>query len=163
MAAIAAIKSTSLPLTTLVLQTDDAGIGFNKTFSPERTLPNGFARWVDRSGGVPAGFPSFTLGIRNPSQGNRNYKVTATFVVPTLETLGTSSQSGYLPAQKVGYQGVARAEFVMPERMTLAERNTLLSGFLSFFCSQIQASDGTPSDNTGTPLLAAISQLENVY
>lgn len=132
-------------------------------FSPDGFTPNGAARFVDRSGGIPAAYPSVTLHMRPPSSGNRNYKMTVTCTRPTLETLGTSSQSGYLPGQKVGYSGVARIEFVMPERMTLAERKALYALLVSTLATNLQASDADPTVATGSPVQTMVQNLEAIY
>lgn len=163
MGAIASVLATNLGITNTTFTTVNATTGVNMTLAPDRVYPNGVARWVDRSGGVPAGYPVFTMGVRAPSQGNRNFKVSAAVAIPTLETIGTSSNSGYLPGQKVGYTGVGRAEFVLPERMTSAQRIALFSLFVSLFSTHIRASDTDPTDVSGSPLPNAVLNLESVY
>ncbi len=160
-------------LSALALATTDVGVvnslatsatlAGSAAFSPDGFTSTGAARLVDRSGGIPAAFPTVTFHMRPPSQGNRNYKVTVTCTRPTLETLVTSSQSGYLPGQKVGYSGVARLEFVMNERMTLAERKALYALLVSTLATNLQASDGDPTVATGSPLQAMVQNLEAIY
>lgn len=147
----------------LKLVTQSATVANNVQYEPDGVDANGVARWVDRTGDVPAGYPYITMQVRRPTKGSRNYKVTAVLGIPTLETLGTSSQSGFLPAQTVGYVCAARLEFSLPERATGAERARLLSVVSSFLATNVEASDGSPTQTTETPLEAAISDLEGVY
>jgi hypothetical protein len=54
-------------------------------------------------------------------------------------------------------------EFFLPERSTLAERQALFSRIASLFARTVNASDGAPTDSTGSPLEAAVTTFENVY
>lgn len=163
MSAIAAMKLSRNVSPYVKVFSDDAAATNSSTFSPDGITPAGVARWVDRSGGIPAAYPLVTLSMRRPSQGNRNYKIACTVSIPKLETLGTSSQSGYLPGDKVGYTCVGRLEFVIPERATEAEREALYSAVCSVLATHVQASDGDPAEVTASPLQTAITDLETVY
>lgn len=150
-------------IVTAKLITSSATVGFNRTFSPDVINPQGVARWYDRSVTQLAGQPWMTLGVKRPANGARNFKVTHGLGIPTLETLGTASYSGYLPGQKVGYQCAVRSEWTLPERSTYSERNKLLAMYISSLVLLLDASDGAPSDGTGSPLWNAIRNLESVY
>jgi len=54
-------------------------------------------------------------------------------------------------------------EFMLPERSTLAERQKLFSQVASLFARTINASDGSPTDATGSPLENAVTTFEQVY
>lgn len=163
MPAIAVMSLGVLDSPVVELKSSSTSVPGTATFNPDGFTATGAARYVDRQGGIPAAYPSVVLSMRPPSQGNRNYKATITCTRPTLETLGTSSQSGYLPGQKVGYAGVARAEFVLPERMTLAERKALLAQFTSVLSTAIMASDEDPVVSTFSPFPNMILNLETVF
>lgn len=163
MPAIGQVLLSSIIATAPMLRTSDAAIGVNRTFDPDVITPQGVARWVDRSSGIAVGFPSMTLSVRKPGPGSRNFKVTAVLTVPTLETLGTSTASGILPANLVGYNCTARLEFTLPERSTAAERTVLLNLVRSALVSTINASDDVPTNATGSPIDQAVKDLASVY
>jgi len=161
MAAIAPIKTTSLAGTTVL--TTSATIGVDKTFDPEgRTLPNGVKRWVDRSGGVAALYPSFTLSVRPPSKTSRIFKVSTKLAIPTGEQLSPAA-TGYTPAPTKAYEVSALLDILLPERSSLAERQALFSHMLSLFFTTINASDAVPTDLSGSPLRAAVENFDEPY
>jgi len=163
MPAIGQIKVSTILAASPMIRTSDPAISVNKTFDPDVITPLGIARWVDRSSGIAVGFPSITLSVRKPGPGSRNYKVTAVVNIPTLETLGTSTSSGILPANLVGYNCTARLEFTLPERSTTAERTNLLNMVRSALVATINASDDLPTDATGSPIQTAVVDLASVY
>jgi len=163
MPAIADIKTSTILTATPVVITTSATVGVDTTFSPDVITPEGVARWVSRASGIIVGYPEVTMSVRAPVRGSNNYKVTMVVSIPTLETLGTSTASGILPANLVGYRCVARLEFTLPVRSTLAERTILFNHVLSLMLTTITASDAAPSDATGSPLSAAVTTLANVY
>nr|QDH90053.1 MAG: hypothetical protein H1BulkLitter5446_000002 [Leviviridae sp.] len=161
MTAIAAIKTSSILSATE--SSTSATVGFDKTFDPEGFMLPGVARWCDRSGGIAIGYPAFSLSVRPPTKTSRVYKVTAKLVLPTLEQTSPSTATGIQPAPTKAYDCMCVMEFMLPERSTLTERNALLSHVRSLFATTIQASDGAPSDSTGSPLVAAVSSFEPPY
>lgn len=160
MGAIASIKTSSILSPTVL--TTSATIGVDKTFDPEGFNAPGVARWVDRSGGVPVGFPSFTLSVRPPTKASRIYRITAKVGLPTLETVG-NAYNGITPGPTLAYVTQCVMEFMCHERSTLAERNALLSHVHSLFATTITASDAAPSDASGSPLTAAVSNFDAPY
>lgn len=142
--------------------TTDAAIGVDSTLAPEVNL-NGVASWVDRSGGIPIGFPRLTFSVRQPNKATRAYKVMVKLVLPTLEQTSPSTMTGIQPAPTLAYNVVSVMEFLLPERSTQAEREKLFSRTASLFCDVINASDGTPTDSVGSPLKAAVTTFETVY
>jgi hypothetical protein len=132
-------------------------VGYDVTFDPEGFVLPGVAKWVNRAGGIPVGYPALTLSSRAPTKGSRNYRVTAKLVLPTLEQLAPSV------IWTKAYDCTAVMEFILPERSTAAERLILLNELHSLFAVTINASDDAPTDASGTPLIAMVQNLENVW
>jgi len=160
MPAIASIKTSSIIGT--LDTTTSATVSVDRTLDPEGFIAPGVARWVDRSGGVAVGFPSLTLSVRPPNKASRVYRITAKYSSPTLETVG-NAYNGITPGPTKAYENVCIMEWLLPERSTVAERTTFFSHVRSLFATTIQASDASPSDATGSPLLAAVVNFDAPY
>lgn len=163
MSAIAPIKVSSILDLTAALKTADAAIGVDSTYDPEGFIQPGLVRWVDRSGGIAIGYPSFTLSVRPPTKTSRVYKVTAKLVSPTLEETSASTATGIPPPPVKAYDLTTVVEVMLPERSSLAERKAHLRRLASLMFATITASDGSPSDSTASPLISAIETFETVY
>jgi hypothetical protein len=171
MSAIAPIKTAgavSLALIanrvdSVIKTVGDAGIGYNRTYDPEGFQLPGVARWVDRSSGIAVGYPNITLSVRAPTKTSRVYKVMAKISLPTLEQTSASTATGIQPMPTRAYDHSAILEFMLPERGALWERQALLDTCLSLMVATITASDGSPSDLTGSPLRAAIENFDPPY
>nr|QDH87083.1 MAG: hypothetical protein H3BulkLitter17570_000002 [Leviviridae sp.] len=163
MSALAAIKlSKTLDLFPAVI-TGSATVGVDTTLNPEGFPQPGVARWVDRSGGIAIGYPAVTMSVRPPSKASRVYKVTAKVVLPTLEVTAPSTSTGIQPAPTKAYDCIGVMEFILPERSTGTERQALLNLCCSLFHRNIAASDGTPTDATGSPLETAVVNFEALW
>jgi hypothetical protein len=163
MSALAAVKLSSILDHALARLTTSATVGVDTTLNPEGISPQGVAAWVDRSGGYAIGYPRLTLTVRPPTKASRIFKVTAKLVQPTLEATSPSTATGIQPAPTKAYDCIGIMEFFLPERSTLAERQALFSRIASLFARTVNASDGAPTDSTGSPLEAAVTTFENVY
>jgi hypothetical protein len=163
MSAIAAVKLSSIIDHSLARLTTSATVGVDSTLNPEGINPQGVASWVDRSGGIAIGYPRLTMSVRPPTKASRVYKVTAKLVLPTLEQTSPSTMTGIQPAPTKAYDCMAVMEFFLPERSTLAERQKLFSEVASLFARTVNASDGSPTDATGSPLENAVTLFETVY
>lgn len=163
MSAIAAVKTSTILDHSLARLTTSATVGVDSTLDPEGKNPQGITSWVDRSGGIALGYPRLTLMVRPPVKASRITKVTAKLVRPTLEQTSASTMTGIQPAPTKAYDCTAMAEFFLPERSTLAERNALYSQFISLMMELINASDGSPTDATGSPIKAAVLNYEQPY
>jgi hypothetical protein len=163
MAAIAPVKLSTILNHALARLTTSATVGVDTTLNPEGINPQGVAAWVDRSGGYAIGFPRLTLSVRPPTKGSRTYKVQMKLVQPTLEATSPSTMTGIQPAPTLAYNCICVMDFLLPERSTLLERQSLLSRVASLFADLVNASDGAPTDATGSPLKAAVENFENVY
>lgn len=178
MAAIAPIKLSSILLdaTTLAAGTAPSMLSLSATIGvdvsitgspgnldPEGFVPNGVAKWVDRSSGIQIGYPSLTVSSRAPTKTSRVTRIIAKYVSPTMEITSPATSTGIQPAPTKAYDAICNVEFVLPERMTLAERTAFYSRCLSLFLARIQASDASPSDATGSPLPAMVLNLDKPY
>jgi len=163
MSAIAAVKLSGIIDAALARLTNSATVGIDSTLNPEGINPQGVAKWVDRVGGIAIGYPAMTMSVRPPTKASRIYKVMVKLVLPTLEQTSPSTASGIQPAPTKAYDCVCVMEFMLPERSTLLERQTLFSRVSSLFARTINASDGVPTDATGSPLENAVTTFENVY
>lgn len=141
----------------------DAAIGVTRTFDPEGFQLPGVARWVDRSGGIAIGYPAATLSVRPPTKVSRVFRVSYKIVLPTLEQTSASTATGIQPAPTKAYDHTAMLEFLLPERGALWERQAILDLILSSLLATITASDGAPSDSTGSPLRAAVESFDPPY
>lgn len=163
MSAIAAVKLSTILDHALARLTTSATVGVDTTLSPEGFIQLGVARWVDRSGGIPVAYPALTMSVRPPTKASRIYKITAKFLQPTLETASGSAPTGFDPAPTKAYDCTCVMEFMIPERSTLLERQALFARVASLFARTINASDGAPTDSTGSPLEAAVTTFEPAY
>jgi len=162
MAAIADILTSTL-IDYAQGKTSDAATGVDTTWEPARIDPNGVAKWEDRSGGVQSAFPTLTMSLRPPTKTSKINKVTVKLLLPIQEEASGANPAGYTPAPAVAYTLSFVGEFMLPERSTNAERVDFLSHIASLFNTNIQASDGSPTDATGSPLKALVEDLESVY
>lgn len=163
MSAIAAVKLSGIINHALARLTTSATVGVDSTMNPEGINPQGVAKWVDRSGGYAIGYPALSMSVRPPTKASRVYKVMVKLVLPTLEQTSASTATGIQPAPTKAYDCTCVMEFMLPERSTLLERQTLFSRVASLFAQTINASDGAPTDTTGSPLEVAVTTFENVY
>lgn len=169
MSAIAAVKVSSILDFAPARLTSSATVGVDSTLSPDGINPQGVAKWVNRSIttpnplGVAVGYPQLTMSVRPPTKASRVSKVTVKLVLPTLEQTSPSTMTGIQPAPTLAYNCMFVGEFMLPERSTLAERQSLFSQVCSLFMRTINANDGSPTDSTGSPLESAVTTLETVY
>lgn len=163
MSAIAAVKLSGILDPAPARLTTSATVASDSTLNPEGISPQGVAKWVDRAGGIAIGYPALTMSVRPPTKASRIFKVTAKLVLPTLEQTSPSTMTGIQPAPTKAYDCTCVMEFMLPERSTLLERQTLFSRVHSLFLATINANDGAPSDTTGSPLKVAVETFESVY
>jgi len=163
MSALAAVKLSGIIDHSLARLTTSATVGSDSTMNPEGINSQGIAAWVDRVGGIAIGYPRLTQALRVPTKASRVYKVTVKLVLPTLEQTSASTMTGIQPAPTKAYDCTCVMEFLLPERSTLAERSLLFSRVASLFARVVNASDGAPSDTTGSPLEVAVTTFESVF
>lgn len=143
-----------------VLSTTSATVGVDKTFAPEGWKPGNVASWVDRSGGIPLGYPRFTYGLRAPTKESRVYRGSSKLFMPVMETIDPSVG---IFGPRLAYDLQWHSDVLVPERATSAERLVFFSLIRSLLMATIQASDAAPSDLTGSPLVGLLTSLEDVY
>jgi hypothetical protein len=161
MAALADVYTTTFPVTSSV--NTDPAIGVNVTWSPDGHPSPGVQQWSNKSGGIQVGYSSFTMSMRKPTRDSKVTRVTVKVILPTLEVTAPTTVTGIQPAPTLAYSHSAVLEFFMPERGTGVERTALLTAIQSLLVDNINASDGTPSNPTKTPVTAAIKDLEPPY
>jgi hypothetical protein len=111
-------------ITALTL-TDAAGTPVNHTYSP-MDCTSALSKWADTTSGIAIGMPEATLSLTE--NGNTN-KVTVKLTAPVLETI-TGDAGGYVPAPRVAYELLGKAELVFPKRSTLQQRKDLKAMFI---------------------------------
>jgi hypothetical protein len=163
MSAIAVVSLANALDNTLARLTTSATVGVDAPMSPEGRNAQGVTRWVNRNGGIAIGYPALSLQVRPPTKASRVYKVTVKLVLPTLEQTSPSTSTGIQPAPTKAYDCMCIMEFFLPERSTLVERTNLFNYVQSLFMRTINASDGSPTNPTGSPLEAAVTTFEDVY
>lgn len=171
MGAIAQIKKCSrldlvlgyVNSTDPVIVSDVSVAGSPGPLDPEGFGSNGVAKWIDRACGIVIGMPYFTLFSRAPTKTSRITRVNSKYVHPVLEVTSPSTSTGIQPSPTKAYELTWNNEFLIPERATLAERTAFYSACLSLMVRRTQASDGIPTDTTGTPLIDAVLLLDKPY
>lgn len=158
MAALAPVLLSTL--NTGVITTSSATVGTDKTYAPEGWKSGNVASWVDRSGGIPLGYPRLTYGLRPPTKESRVYRGSFKFFNPVLETIDPSVG---IFGPRLAYDLQMHLDLLIPERATSAERLVFLSLIRSLLMTTIQASDAAPTDATGSPLVGMVTNLEDVY
>lgn len=150
-----------MPLTAL---TNSATVATDGTLSPAGILmPQGISRWVDRRGGIPEGYPALTFSLRPPTKTSRLYRVFAKFVYPVLESNLGPAANGITPGPTKAYDLTANLEFLIPQRATSVDRQIFLSYLVGLMVKNLKASDLSPAQDTGSPLVAGILDTEGVY
>lgn len=124
---------------------DALGTPVNHTFIPV-AAKEGLFEWQDQSAasnplGVPVGFNRIlTSGAmsKNTNAGKGAFALDFRYIMPTLETVSNSTQSGILPAATWAYDCAMFIKFVVSARSTLQNRKDLYKmGPLAFQNAQI--------------------------
>jgi len=160
MSAFGTVKLSGILVHNQQLVTSSATVGADHTFSPCGYVTPGVARYEDRTGGIPVGFPVLTLSVKRPSKTSPMYRVTAKIVVPELEETSASTQSGIKPPPTKAFEDTVTVEFLFHSRGTEEKRLRMLSLLKSLaYHGNIAASDDSPLDATGSPLYEAVKDV----
>jgi hypothetical protein len=109
-----------------VVLNDGATTPVAHTFSPE-TLQGNQAKMVDRSSGIPVGYPRLTIDLASPKgNANGNYRGMLRIQLPAMEALSVAD-SGFIPAPTKAYENIATVEFQLSGRGTLQNRKDLIA------------------------------------
>jgi len=154
-----AVATTTLDY---VMKTQNANVATDIVLSSVG-VTNEIAEYVNRAGGIMVGYDRLTIHVRKPTKVARVYKVSIKMFAPRLATTAVSTNTGIEPAPTKAYELQAHLDFLLPERSTQAERIRLYNMVASLFAVTITASDGAPSDTTGSPVAAAITNLDPPY
>jgi hypothetical protein len=112
---------------------DALGSPINHTFVAARNI-NGLFTWEDQSAasnplGVPIGFNVISAQAamsKDVNAGRGKFALDFRYVMPTLETVSNSTQSGILPAATWAYDCAMFTKFVFSARSTLQNRKDVL-------------------------------------
>jgi hypothetical protein len=124
---------------------DALGTPVNHTFVPA-SLANGVYEWQDQSAasnplGVPIGFNRIVVSAKmskDVNAGRGAFALDFRYVMPTLETVSNSTQSGILPAATWAYDCAMFIKFVVSARSTAQNRADLYKmGPLAFQNAQV--------------------------
>lgn len=124
---------------------DALGIPVSHTFVPA-VMRDGLFEWQDQTSasnplGVPVGFNRITAQAqmsKDVNAGRGKFALDYRYVMPTLETVSNSTQSGILPAATWGYDCSMFIKVIMSARSTLQNRKDLIKmGILGFQNAQI--------------------------
>lgn len=124
---------------------DALGTPVNHTFVPASAL-NGLFIWQDQSAasnplGVPVGYNSISASgsmSKDVNAGRGKFVLDYRYIMPTLETVSNSTQSGILPAATWGYDCSMFIRTVFSARSTAQNRKDVAKmGILGFQNLQI--------------------------
>jgi hypothetical protein len=112
---------------------DALGTPVNHTFIPSPQA-NGVMRWEDQAAasnplGVPVGFNTITAQAamsKDTNAGKGRFVLDLRYIMPTLETVSNSTQSGILPAATWAYDCAMFMKIVFSARSTLQNRKDIL-------------------------------------
>lgn len=115
-----------------IVLADAAGTPVDHTFKPSGIDTKQTYWWTDRSQQNAIGYWKISLEFKEPpppqagqASEARTYRVRIGLHEPVLETLSNSTVSGILPAPTVAYIPRSFTEYIMPERSSLLERQSL--------------------------------------
>lgn len=143
--------------------TNSATVATDGSMTPVSSPAPGVTRWVDVRGGIPVAYPSFTFSLRPPTKTSRVFRGQAKLVYPVLESNLGPAANGVTPGPTKAYELTANLEFIVPERATLADRRVFLSYLVGAMVRRLQASDLSPTQDTGSPIYLGVLNLEAPY
>jgi hypothetical protein len=126
---------------------DALGTPVNHTFVPIGQNKDGVFEWQDQSAasnplGVPIGFNKILVSAqmsKDVNAGKGKFALDYRFIMPTLETVSNSTQSGILPAATWGYDCAMFIKWVVSARSTAQNRLDLFKmGPLGFQDNQVK-------------------------
>lgn len=108
------------------------------TFAPNGAMRQADGKtvgeWVDRSGGITAGYWKITEQYM-PINQNGMGKIRFVIDRVTLETLSNNTSTGINPSPVKAYSTIATMEFFLHERSSLSERRDILALLKNFLAS----------------------------
>lgn len=147
----------------LTALTNSATVATDGSFTPDSSPAPGVTRWVDKRDGIASCYPSLTFQMRPPVRQSRMYRFNAKLVMPVAESdLGPAS-NGVTPGPMKAYELIANLDVQIPERSTASDRQKFLSYFVGLMVKSLKASDLSPAQDTGSPLVAAFLSTEGVW
>lgn len=111
-----------MPAIAAITINDGAATPVARTFGPIKVDAAQIAKYQDKSGGVPVGYPTITLQVREPNKQTKSYRAVGKVVFPVLEQTSASTATGIQPAPIVAYNLLFNFDFTLPERSSLQDR-----------------------------------------
>lgn len=113
-----------MPAITTLSLTDAEATPVVHNFIP-RGIEGSVASYADVVSGIEVGSPTCTVSFVRAGKNSKVNRARFTMVYPVLETLGTASASGILPAPTKAYDLRGSCEFLLPVRSTLQDRKNV--------------------------------------
>jgi hypothetical protein len=120
--------------------TDGKATPIVHTFSSNRISGDGVAQWVDRSGGIPIGYPKLTASLVEPDKSSPSYRQITKFTLPVLDVTAASTMTGIYPAPTIAHNIFFELKVSQNQRSLLADRKDGLAMFRSWVNSATFAS-----------------------
>lgn len=136
--------------------TNSATISTDTTMSPDGSLAPGVLRWVDRSGGIPVGYPSYTFSMKRPKGGSSKFRIMEKVTVPVLNVTSPQTGSGIQPMPSAAFNLVKTTEWSIDQSATLQQREAFFSLCASLGADVVVASDGSPLTPTASVIRLAV-------
>lgn len=147
----------------LTALTNSATVATDGSFTPASSPAPGVTRWEDKRDAIASCYPSFQFSMRPPVRQSRQYRFNGKLVMPVAESdLGPAS-NGVTPGPMKAYELIANLDVQIPERSTPADRQKFLSYFVGLLVVSLKASDLSPTQLTGSPLVSAFLSTEGVW
>lgn len=130
------------PMTVLTRGTVNGAATANVIYQPmmaSQKDANGYlvSAYQERGAATPLGYSDLVIRSK-PAAGNLAIqRLNMKLVIPTLETLSTSSVSGYVSAPSVAYTNEAGLSAMLPTRGTPAEKWELHARMVSAFSNAV--------------------------
>lgn len=85
------------------------------------------ARYADRSGGIPVGYYTLDISLRQPVSSSQEpmYLATLRVKLPVLEQTSPSTATGIQPAPTVAFTMISETKYWMSERSSLQNRKDI--------------------------------------
>lgn len=106
---------------------DGAATPVAHSFTPVNVNADGVAKYSDKSLGIAIGYPIVTLQAKESTKQFRSSRVIGKVVLPVLEQVAGSSNTGFTPAPVVAYPLYFNFDFTLPDRCTIQNRKDILA------------------------------------
>lgn len=147
----------------LTALTNSATVATDGSFTPTSLEAPGVLAWEDQRDTVALAWPRFTMSFKRPQKGSGVYRMNARLVQPVMESNLGAGLNGIVPGPTEAYRLITSLESVLPARSTTADRRIHLSMLVGLLVASLKASDLSPTQDTGSPVVSAILNLQGPY